>query len=289
MTDNSANSFGVLHPGMMGSSVANALINTGCQVCWASEGRSDASKARATKLALKDCGNLVTLNTACNVIFSVCPPAAALDLANEVIANGFHGIYVDCNAIAPSTSEVINEVMQHAGVDYVDGGIIGPPAWSEGTTRLYLSGQRAADIATVFNGSLLQAIDLGGAPTAASALKMAYAGWTKGSAALLLSVYALAQHHDLGDALLKEWGMSQTILERTLNSAAKGNAPKAWRFIGEMQQIGKTMKEAGLHPGAFENAADVYLALYNFKSVDAADITTDAVIQAILDQGSTSV
>jgi len=206
-----------------------------------------------------------------------------LSVARATAQSGFNGVYVDCNAVSPGTGGAIASVMAASGVDYVDGGIIGPPAWSGNTTRLYLSGARAADIASLFTGSLMGTVDLGDSPVAASAMKMAYAAWTKGSAALLLSVYSLAEHHDLGETLKREWELSQPGIGKKLNGVALGNAPKAWRFVGEMEQIAATMVQAGQHPGAFDSAADVYRAMSGFKSLNPVDITTEAVIRSILD------
>jgi len=114
-------------------------------------------------------------------------------------------------------------------------------------------------------------------------MKMAYAGWTKGSAALLLSMFSLAEHHGLGESLMREWGLSQPALKKKLEGVALGNAPKAWRFVGEMQQIAKTLEDAGQSPGAFESAAEIYQAMSGFKSSDTASITTEAVVRSILD------
>ena len=201
MINEKSNSIGVIHPGMMGISVANALIKAGNQVCWASENRSAASASRAADYKLEDRKTVASIGQSCNVIFSVCPPAEALTVANTMAATGFTGTYVDCNAVSPMTSTAVSEVMTSAGIDYVDGGIIGPPAWTAGTTRLYLSGEKVAEVAELFTGSLMDTVNLGDSTDAASAMKMSYAAWTKGSAALLLSVYALAEHHGLGESL----------------------------------------------------------------------------------------
>lgn len=282
MTNTERSSIGILHPGQMGISLAAALVNNGYQVCWASEGRSAKSCERAAKHELQDCGELMELSSRCQILFSICPPAEALRVATLVIDTGFNGIYVDCNAIAPSTSRAIADKLIDANVDYVDGGVIGPPAWKAGTTRLYLSGQKASDIGGLYSGSVMDTVVLGDKTDAASAMKMAYAAWTKGSAALLLNVFALAKAHELESPLLEEWALSQPGLHSKLESAALGNAPKGWRFVGEMQQIAKSLNDVQLHPGAFDSAAEVYQALSEFKGASAESITADAVIAAIL-------
>ena len=281
-------SVGVLHPGLMGVSVANALLEAANRVCWASENRSDETMQRANKLQLEDCNTLSSLCEECAVIFSVCPPAEALNLAQATVDGKFKGMFVDCNAVAPATGLAIADLLNQSGVEYVDGGIIGPPAWSQGTTRLYLSGTHAGEVAELFKGSLMATVDLGESPVAASAMKMAYAAWTKGSAALLLSVFALAEHHGLGESLEKEWDLSQPGLKKKLDGVALGNAPKGWRFVGEMQQIAQTLDDAGQNPGAFESAAAIYQAMAGFKSSDAADISTETVIRSILDASASA-
>jgi len=283
VSETGSKNVGVLHPGLMGISVASALVEAGNRVCWAGEGRSADSAQRASEKKLEDCNTLATLAGECDVIFSVCPPAEAVTVAQASADAGFKGIYVDCNAVSPMTGKAVAEVVSKSGIDYVDGGIIGPPAWNKGTTRLYLSGAKASDITKLFDGSLMGTVDLGDSADAASAMKMAYAAWTKGSAALLLSVYAMAEHHSLGESLKEEWGLSQKGLEQKLDNVAAGNAPKAWRFVGEMQEIAATLSDAGQHPGAFDSAADIYQAMASFKSAKPDEITTESVIRSILD------
>ncbi len=279
-----AASVGILHPGMMGSSVAAALISNDHSVSWASEGRSQASARRAGEHGISDAGSLRELGEACEILFSVCPPDQALTLATTVVQSGFSGTYVDCNAISPGTAQAVAGLLDDNEIEVVDGGIIGPPAWQEGTTRLYLSGKQASSVATLFEGSKMEAITIGDEIGAASAMKMAYAGWTKGSAALLLNMVALAQHHNLGTHLESEWTLSQPQLHAALKNASTGNAPKAWRFSGEMQEIAETLRQAGLPAGAFDAATSTYQALTHFKSVETPQ--TKNVIEALLEAAS---
>lgn len=271
---------GILHPGLMGTSVAAALKSAGNSVSWASEGRSEASKQRAAQHGFTDAGSLQNLCESCDVLFSVCPPDQALALASDVVKSGFSGTYVDCNAISPGTGEAIAGLLADNEIIAVDGGIIGPPAWRAGTTRLYLSGKQAEAITPLFASSMMNAIAIGDAIGAASALKMAYAGWTKGSAALLMNMYALAEKHGLGEHLESEWTLSQPQLHQSLERGCTGNAPKAWRFSGEMKEIAETLRQAGLPAGSFEAAASTYDALAHFKSVDSPQ--TEDIIDALV-------
>ena len=134
---------GILHPGTMGVSIAASAKNSGHIVYWASEGRSLQTHERADKAALLDIHRVARLCDECSVIVSVCPPHAAEDVAKEVIDHAFRGIYLDANAISPQRVTRIGQKMADAGVEFVDGGIIGGPAWKPGSTWLYLSGKEA--------------------------------------------------------------------------------------------------------------------------------------------------
>ena len=258
---------GLLHPGEMGASVGAAARAAGAEVLWASRGRSRATRERAEAARMRDAGDLGALLGASEAVLSVCPPHCALDLAGEVAEEGFSGLYVDANAIAPGTSRAIERMIGDAGASYVDGGLIGPPARAEGTTRLYLSGPRAPEVAALFAGSVLGTEVIGESAGQASALKMAYAAWTKGSDALLLAVRAYALAEGVEEALIREWGLSQAGLanrsERTGESAGK-----AWRFEGEMHQIGHAFGDAGLPEGFHRAAASVYRRLRGYKGTD---------------------
>lgn len=253
----------VLHPGAMGASVCAALASAGAQVFWVDDGRSDATRQRAQ--AFDSLPSLAALRGNVEAVISVCPPDAAQALSEAVHATGFDGWYLDANAIEPARAQVL-----HArwGELYIDGGIIGPPAWQAGTTRLYLSGPHAGTAATWFSASLLDAVPIDGAVTAASALKMCYAAYTKGQAALLLSVRALADRLGVDEALVSEWELSQPGLNGRVVASARGVAPKAWRFEGEMREIARTFAAAGLPDGFHLAAAEIYGALAGLKDRD---------------------
>jgi len=205
----------VLHPGAMGSSIAAALGEAGHQVYWLAAGRSDATRRRAARSGALPLANETDL-VGFDAVVSVCPPDAALAVADAVIAMGFTGIFVDANAVAPATARAIGDAVASAGCAFIDGGIIGPPAWQPGTTRLYLSGPDADIVAGWFAGSALQARAIGAEVGAASALKMCYAAFTKGSSALLLGVRALAEAEGVQQELLAEWDLSQPGLAARL-------------------------------------------------------------------------
>src|SRR4051794_1318828 len=238
---------GIVHPGAMGARVGAALVENGHTVLWASDGRSRETARRAREAGLTDAGSLTELTRA-EFVLSICPPDAALDVARSLA--GYGGVYVDANAIAPQTAAAIAD-----GLDFVDGGIIGPPPERPGTTRLYLSGAAAGAVARLFAGSVLDARVIEGS---ASALKMVYAAWTKGSAALLLAIEAAARDLGVAAHLHAEWALSQPQLEARLASAERAAAEKGWRWAGEMREIAATFGAAGQPEGFHRAAAEVY-------------------------------
>jgi 3-hydroxyisobutyrate dehydrogenase-like beta-hydroxyacid dehydrogenase len=225
--------------------------------------------------------NLTAAVRESDVILSVCPPDAALDLARSVTEHGFKGVYVDANAVSRATAEAIGDIVTKAGASFVDGGIIGSPVKQAGTTRLYLSGARAPEIAELFAPSMLDARTIGSEPGAASALKIVYAAWTKCSDALVLAIRALATTAGVDQALLDEWKISQPDLTRKATRAAAVAAPKAWRYVGEMEEIAAAFEGAGLTPGFHNAAADIWQRLAPFKDCTDPPPTVEAVIEAL--------
>jgi 3-hydroxyisobutyrate dehydrogenase-like beta-hydroxyacid dehydrogenase len=241
---------GLLHPGAMGAAIGGRLARAGREVLWASEGRSEATAARARAAGLRDAGTLAEVTARSELVLSICPPHGALGVARAV--GDFGGVYVDANAVAPGTAAEIRPIVGR----YVDGGIIGLPS----EPRVYLSGAEAQTVAAVFAGTGLATPVLGDDPVAASALKMAYAGWTKGSAALLLTVRAAARAYGVEDALVAEWEQSLPALPDRSVQAARSAEEKGWRWVAEMEEIAATLAAAGLPDGFHEAAAEVFRA-----------------------------
>ncbi len=276
-------SIGLLHPGNMGSSVGASARLNGAEVLWASEGRSDQTRRRAEAAGLSDSGSLDALVHRSQVILGICPPHAAVDLARSVAGRDHAGIYVDANAVSPVTSREVQRIVEAAGASFVDGGIIGPPALSPGTTRLYLSGAEAPNVAALFREGPLDAIVLDGPPGAASALKIAYAAYTKGSAALFIAIRTLAIHEGVDTALLREWRLSLPEMPGVSAEAVRECAPKAWRFRGEMEEIADTFAGAGLPEGFHRAAADIYRRMAGYKDTDIPPTVEDAARRILAD------
>jgi 3-hydroxyisobutyrate dehydrogenase-like beta-hydroxyacid dehydrogenase len=247
---------GLLHPGEMGAAVGRCLTSRGHTVLWASEGRSHGTAARAQAAGLKDMGTVAAVAGQAGIILSVCPPHAATDVAWAV--HGFRGVYVDANAISPGTAREVAQMITDTGGRYVDGGIIGLPPTAPGTTRLYLSGPDAPTVRALFEGTGLDARIAGKALTSASAVKMAYGAWTKGTAALILAIREFAREEGVEDTLLAEWALSQPKLEERSKGSARAATAKGWRWVAEMEEIASAFSSSGLPDGFHQAAAEIF-------------------------------
>jgi hypothetical protein len=234
---------GLLHPGEMGAAVGRCLQANRHDVLWASDGRSAATRARAE--TFRDVGTVTALAAEAELILSICPPHAALDVAREV--EGFDGVYVDANAISPMRAREVATIQPQ----FVDGGIVGGPPDEPGTT-LYLSGSGAASVAVLFVGTNLEPRVVADA----SAIKMAYAAWSKGSAAMLLAIRDVARHFGVEE----EWELAAPELAKRLPRAEHAAATKGWRWSGEMEEIADTFTAAGQPDGFHRAAARIYRA-----------------------------
>ncbi len=269
----------LLHPGEMGAAIGAGLIARGHRIVWTSAGRAASTRKRAQAAGLEDMETLARAVQAADIVFSVCPPHAAMDLARAVGACGFDGIYIDANAVSAETTRAVGQVVEAAGASYVDAGIIGPPPIPGASVRLYLCGSRAAEIAPLFEGCIMQAIALDGPVGAASALKVCYAAWNKGATALLAGIRALAAQEGVDAALLAEWKISLPDIPRR-SEMVTVSARKAWRWIAEMEEIAASFEAAGLPAGFHLAAADIYRRLEGFK--DAARPPALAEVTAAL-------
>ena len=272
-----AQRIGILHPGEMGSAVAATARNSGYEVCWVSERRSHRSRARAESAGFTDAGTLANLCETCPVIFSVCPPEFAADLAAQVLAHGFSGTYLDANAISPPHKQQIAARMQASGIHFIDGGIIGLPPQARGQTWLYLSGEHADTVACYFQAGPLEAEVIGTEIGKASALKMCYAAQNKGSIALLIAVMGAADRLGVLDNLRQVWSRPGGP-EKTDGHILRAT-PKAWRWAPEMREIAATLESAGMPPEFHQAAAEVYEMLRDFK--DAAPQSIEEVFKKL--------
>jgi 3-hydroxyisobutyrate dehydrogenase-like beta-hydroxyacid dehydrogenase len=239
----------------MGAAVAACLVERGHQVGWLRAGRSDATVRRAAEAGLTPFDDLAEMLAHVDVVFSICPPHGALDVARALA--GFRGIVVDANAVSPETAMLVGDTVTSGGARYVDGGIIGPPPLTAGTTRLYLAGDDG-EVANLFAGSALDAVRLTGAAPAASALKMTYAAWTKTTAALLVSIRDTAAAYGVDADLATEWAISQPHLADAWLRAREQTQEKGWRWAYELAEVGRTFAAVGQPEGFGAAASEVF-------------------------------
>jgi 3-hydroxyisobutyrate dehydrogenase-like beta-hydroxyacid dehydrogenase len=205
----------------------------------------------------------------------VCPPEYAIDVAQRVAATGNKGIFADLNALAPQRKVALANEMIEQRIRFADGGIIGLPSRTPGETTLFLSGEAAQDVAACFAKGAIAAQVLGPEPGRASALKILFAAYNKGSVALFTALYAAAQQYGVLEELQGQFvhrGLSLATIETQILRAA----PKAWRWIEEMHEISAALEAVNM-PGDFhEAAAKVYERLAGFK--DGTNFTLKDVI-----------
>lgn len=260
---------GILHPGSMGVAVATTMKRGGNEVIWAGNGRSKTTQQRAFDVQLRDVHTVAAMCRQADVIISVCPPHAADAVAEQVIDAAFTGLYIDANAISPQKAQRIGQKLADANIAFVDGGIIGGPPVERGQTWLHLSGERADEAARLFAAGPLESSVVGSEIGKASALKMCFAAQTKGGLALLALVLAAAESLEVREALETQWEQyrpnSAIEAQQRVTRVAHN---KAWRFVGEMEEMVETFAAAGLPAGFHAAAAEIYGRIARFKEAD---------------------
>lgn len=250
----------VIAPGMMGSVVARRLTDNGIEVRTSLTGRSAATVDRAKAAGMVDASD--TQIAASDIILSILPPGDALALA-ERLAPALRSaakkpVYVDCNAIAPETVLRVARVIEETGSIFVDGGIIGPPPEPDSkNTRIYLSGPDAPQAAVLAQYGLNMPIQPGPIG-AASAMKMSYAGITKGFTALGCAMMLAATRAGTADALYAEMAISQPALLGWLTRSMPRMHSKAYRWVAEMEEISAFVGEDPAGAQFYQAAARLY-------------------------------
>lgn len=233
----------IIAPGEMGAAVAARLTESGVKVTTSLAGRSPASVARAQRAHMAPVADDHMLVEEADFFLSICPPGEAIALAERLkpALTRAHKkpVYVDCNAVSPETAVEIGSVLESTGCEYVDGGIIGPPPSPNSTaTRIYVSGPAANGVARLSEFGVPFPL-LDGPVGAASALKMSYAGITKGFTAIAVAMAVGAAGSGSADALYKELALSQPQLLAWLGRQVPRMHPKAYRWVAEMEEISR--------------------------------------------------
>jgi L-threonate 2-dehydrogenase len=260
----------VVAPGMMGAAVGKRLVDHGIKVLTSLKGRSAETKARAAAAGMISAGDEEIAAT--DFILSILPPGDAVALAQRfaptLTASNSKPVFVDCNAVSPPTVERIAAAIAPTGSPFVDAGIIGPPPKpNDAGPRFYASGPDAPRFAALRQFGLDVRV-LEGPMTTASALKMSYAGITKGTQALGAAMLLAATRGGTADALLAELQGSQPQMLAWLKRTLSLMPPKAYRWVAEMHEIANFV-------GADPSAHELYLGAAHFYEQIADDFAGD--------------
>jgi 3-hydroxyisobutyrate dehydrogenase-like beta-hydroxyacid dehydrogenase len=265
----------VIAPGMMGAAVGKRLVDNGVKVLTSLKGRSAETAARAKAAAMTVAGDEEI--AACDFILSILPPGDAVALAERfqpaLKASNAKPVYVDCNAINPKTVDRVAVVIAPTDCPFVDSGIIGsPPKPGDAGPRFYASGPAAPRFATLRQYGLDVRV-LDGAVSAASALKMSYAGITKGTQAIGAAMMLAATRAGSADALFAELSSSQKEMFAWFKRGLALMPPKAYRWVAEMHEIAGFVGEDPTAHELYEGAAHFYERIAEDFDGDKNDVT----------------
>lgn len=229
----------IIAPGNMGAGVGRRLTENRVTVLTSLAGRSEDSVKRAREAGMQPVEERVLAEA--DFLLSIVPPGDALRLANQLTpiltAANRKPVYVECNAVSPPTMLKIADVIAATGCPFVGAGIIGPPPKpGSANTKIYASGPAAKDVARLNDYGLIVRV-LDGPLTAASALKMSYAGITKGFTALGAAMMLAATRGGSAEALRAELAESRPDFLRYLSSQVPGMYSKAYRWVAELDEI----------------------------------------------------
>lgn len=268
---------GIVSPGAMGAAVGRVLAAGGARVVATIEGRS----ARTLQLAegIELLPGLDDVVAASGIILSIVPPSAALEVAGAVAGaatrTGAQSLVADLNAIAPATAEAVADCLGGAGLSAVDGSISGPPPRIAGTTVIYLSGARAAQVANL-DAPGLELRVVGEAIGTASAIKMSTASFYKGQTALFAQALRAARSNGVLPLVLEDLGRHYPDLVDDASRLLQSVATKSGRYVAEMEEIAAAQEQAGLTPDLFTAFATVYLGLSRSEAAGRSPEQVDA-------------
>ncbi|MFD4659701.1 DUF1932 domain-containing protein [Kitasatospora sp. NPDC058444] len=263
----------------MGAAVAACAVSAGARVLWCPIGRSAATRDRAEQAGLEPVAELSGLLEQSDVVLSLCPPAAAEDVARDVAERGFAGVYAEGNAISPERSRRIADLVGRSAT-VVDGAVIGSPPIAGKTARLYLSGPSDATalVGALFTGTAVSTPVLGEDIGQASALKISYTAYQKASRVLAALSYGLAQHHQVDQALLEVAGKRQGSYLTETGYIPK-TAARAWRWAPELKEAADTLQAAGLPDEVLRAVAETLGRWTDAK--DNGELSVDSALKML--------
>ena len=271
---------GIVSPGAMGSALGRAWVAGGARVVATMAGRSPRTRDLAHGLELLP--SLADVVASADVVVSVCPPAAAAEVMEDVLGatGAARPLLVDLNAVSPTTMADLEQRARSAGLDLVDGSISGGPPRPGGDTIVYLSGSRAEEVAGLA-GDGIRATVVGDEVGRASAVKMCTASVYKGTTAVWAQALQTAYGLGVLDVVLADLAEEHPDQVAAAGRRIAVATSKANRFVGEMEQIAATQGAAGASPELFAGMAAVYArlaatdlaALPPEQAADLADLT----------------
>lgn len=276
---------GIVSPGAMGSAIGAALREGGADVVTTVAGRSERTAHLARRAGLECLPDLDAVVREAEIVLSIAPPGEAEAIAGAIgdaaTRTGARPLVADLNAISPATARRVEATLAAAGLELVDGSISGPPPLRPGTTRIYLSGPRAAAVAELPVAGV-DLIRVGDEIGTASAVKMCTASVYKGTVALLTQALLTARANGVLEHVLADLGELADGAARTIARAAT----KSDRYVGEMHEIAATQAAAGLTPALFEAMAVVYASLAErpLAGSHPEDVDTAVELEPVLDE-----
>ena len=273
---------GLIGLGEMGSEIGRYLVMNDLEVISVYEGRSEISKKRASKYKIRDAGSIEQFCKISDLVISIIPPDKAVETANLYTSykNKDGQIYCDLNAISTITAKKIKLLLDEKKIDYVDGAIMGGPPTENYSPRIYLSGKLSEKL-NFLNGKGIELMVLKGSDFRASATKMVYASITKGSKALVAGALIAAKKNNVYDELMEELKYSEEYFSLVAKNQIPSIKHKAYRWVGEMNEISLTYKESGLTGGFHSEAENVYELI---KNLPEGKLEIDEIINQIVDK-----
>src|ERR1700730_10543170 len=261
----------IIAQGLMGAGVGRRLHESGAEVRTLLTGRSPASAQRARAAGMIAAANERELLSGADFFLSILPPGEAEPLARRLAptlaALDRRPVYLDCNAVSPQTAIRIGEIIALTGAAFVDAGLSGgPPRAGYKGPSIYASGEHVREAVPLRDWGIdLRAIE--GPIGAASAVKMSYAGITKGTAASPAAMLLGAARFGCDEALIAELSDSQPQMLARMRSGIPGMYDKAYRWVAEMEEISDFLEENS-------PSHDMYAAiarLYDFVAAASAE------------------
>ena len=250
----------ILSPGSMGSAVGQVLRESGYDVVTNLDGRSQRTRVLAEKAGFRAVSGIDSIVEEADLVMSILVPSEAISVAREAAAamkrTGASPAYADCNAVSPDTARELGGIIEAAGGRFIDAGIIGGPPGSGSPPRFYASGPHEAVIGELDGKGIIVPL-LGGDVGRASAIKMCYASLTKGVSALQTAALVAAHRLGLSSELEDEMSSSQANVLAQMQSVI-GLPGKAFRWVGEMEEIAATFESVGVTGNFHHGAAEIF-------------------------------